>query len=255
MYLSSLLVNTGDNPDRPRPGRLWLRNRYRVHQRLCMAFPSQERKERDPLFLEPYRPRHFGVGDVHIERDIESGFLYRVDPVPAAGAVILVQSARVPDWHYAFQNADYLLAAPPEVRTLIPSWRDGDVLRFRLQANATRKVDTKSSEDRKRRHGRRVPLPREKLVDWLERKATRAGFELLSVSRVDTGYVYFEKDKPQQDGAFEKGKPQRGRLFSVVYDGVLRVTDSQSFGSALASGLGPQKAFGFGLLTVVATKE
>ncbi len=40
MYLSSLLIDVGDNPDRPRPGRLWLRNLYHVHQRLCMAFPS-----------------------------------------------------------------------------------------------------------------------------------------------------------------------------------------------------------------------
>ena len=40
MYLSCLLIDVGDNPDRPRPGRLWLRNLYHVHQRLCMAFPS-----------------------------------------------------------------------------------------------------------------------------------------------------------------------------------------------------------------------
>ena len=50
MYLSCLLIDVGDDPDRPRPGRTWLRNIYHVHQRLCMAFPSRERMEADPPF-------------------------------------------------------------------------------------------------------------------------------------------------------------------------------------------------------------
>ena len=60
MYLSCLLINVGDNPDHPRPGRLWLRNLYHVHQRLCMAFPSASRKADDPDFLRPFKPEDFG---------------------------------------------------------------------------------------------------------------------------------------------------------------------------------------------------
>ena len=51
MFLSCLLIDIGDNPDRPRPGRIWLRNLYHVHQRLCMAFPSDPRKTDDRDFL------------------------------------------------------------------------------------------------------------------------------------------------------------------------------------------------------------
>ena len=68
MYLSILLINAGSNPDRPRPGRLWLRNLYYVHQRLCMAFPSAYRKNNDEHFLKRFKPEDFGNGQVHVAR-------------------------------------------------------------------------------------------------------------------------------------------------------------------------------------------
>ena len=49
MYQSTLMINIGDNPDRPRPGRLWLRNIYHVHQRLWMAFPTSQQRADDPF--------------------------------------------------------------------------------------------------------------------------------------------------------------------------------------------------------------
>jgi hypothetical protein len=53
MYLSHLMIEVGSDPDRPRPGRLWLRNMYHVHQRLCMAFlpPVSKKNKDDPEFL------------------------------------------------------------------------------------------------------------------------------------------------------------------------------------------------------------
>ena len=91
MYLSCLLVDVGVNPDRPRPGRLWLRNLYHVHQRLCMAFPSSAQKAEDPLFLKPFDPQ--GFQHVHGPRNSEQAFLFRIDPQPGGSPVILVQSA------------------------------------------------------------------------------------------------------------------------------------------------------------------
>ena len=85
MYLSRLFIDLGSNPDHPRPGRLWLRNLYHVHQRLCMAFPSDKRKSEDAEFLDRYVPSDFAVGLVHVARGEEAGLLFRVDPNPAAG--------------------------------------------------------------------------------------------------------------------------------------------------------------------------
>ena len=245
MYLSHLLINVGTNPDRPRPGRVWLRNRYRVHQRLCMAFPSDGRKADDPHFLKPYVANDFAGTDVHVVRNADAGFLYRVDILPSGRVVILVQSPREPDWGYAFHNADYLLAAAPEVRPYRAKWAAGQTARFRLQANVTRKVRTKTGEDGKRKNGARVPVERERLVEWLQRKGQDSGFFVSEPAvHCQTGYVYFHKDSTED-----------GRLFSVVYDGVLTIADGAAFAGAITTGIGPAKAFGFGLLTAVALQE
>ena len=239
MYLSSLLIDTGENPDRPRPGRLWLRNMYRVHQRLCMAFPSKARAAADPGFLDPFAPNHFSDGHVHIPRAVDAGFLYRVDPRPPARAVLLVQSAIKPNWEYAFQNARHLLAADPGVKSWKPSFSNGQMLRFRLRANTVRRIASKTPG----KDGPRVPVPptREKLRGWLERRAQYAGFGLVELSAVVPGYHYVNKSG-------EKGAGLRMR--SVLFDGILKVSDADSFAKAITSGIGPAKAFGFGLLSI-----
>jgi len=240
MYLSCLLIDVGDNPDRPRPGRLWLRNLYHVHQRLCMAFPSATKASDDAGFLKPFKPEDFEQ-QVHVVRGSEAGFLFRVDPQPGGRVVILVQSAVRPDWGYAFRNAGYLLAAPPEMKSFDPCFAEKQRLRFRLVANPTRKIDTKSGPDGCRRNGKRVPVPADQLHAWLARRADSAGFLVDECSTtVQQGYVYV---KETRDGSGH-------RFRSVRYDGILRVTDPDRFLAALESGIGSAKGFGFGLLSV-----
>lgn len=279
MYLSYLLINVGDNPDRPRPGRLWLRNLYHVHQRLCMAFPSDPRKQRDPDFLAPYTPddfpeqRHLAdkkktevdpaiLKQVHSRRSPDSGFLFRIDPQPGGRIVILVQSAVKPDWDYAFHNAGYLLAAPPEPKSFEPRFAKGQRLRFCLVANPTRKIDTKSGLDGQRRNGKRVPVPSAKeieawrlnnpdkdvrpfinsrLYEWLACRAETAGFSLEKDSTIiQPSYIYVNKTR--------EGNGSRPR--SVRYEGILKVIDADNFRNTLIRGIGSGKAFGFGLLSV-----
>jgi CRISPR system Cascade subunit CasE len=245
MIISSLLIDVGDNPDRPRPGRKWLRNLYHVHQRLCMAFPSDGRKLCDPAFLKPFNPDDFGKGQIHVKRSGDSGFLFRIDPQPPGRAVILVQSAVKPDWDYGFHNAGYLLAAPPQVKPFDPSFTFGQQLRFRLVANPTRRLSKHSlgADGRpiEKGIGKRVPVPADRLMDWLARRAEGAGFSLEEDSAVVTpGYLYLKKSRD------EKGV----RLRSVRYDGTLSVTDPARFRETLVRGIGSGRAFGFGLLSV-----
>jgi CRISPR system Cascade subunit CasE len=266
MFLSSLLINIGANPDRPRPGRLWLRNLYHVHQRLCMAFPSDPRKRRDPDFLAPYVPSDFpeqrnladkkktevdknALAQVHSARSPEAGFLFRIDPQPSGRAVILVQSAAEPDWNYAFHNAGYLLAAPPQTKPFSPQFNKGERFRFRLVANPTRRLSKHSRERdgkpvEEKWIGKRVPVPTEYLFEWLARQADAAGFTVSKESTdIQPGYIYVNK--------IASGRGNR--LRSVRYEGVLEVTDSEKFCGALLHGIGPGKAFGFGLLSVALT--
>ena len=264
MFLSLLHVNVGNDPDRERPGRTWLRNLYHVHQRLCMAFPSDQRKTIDGHFLAPYRPDDFpeqrhqadqclqSVGrsvlnDVHAPRGPQSGFLFRID---LAGRVaIVVLSARKPDWDYAFHNAKHLLAEEPQCGQGVRlEFDSGTKLRFRLLANPVRKVSPRSLDVQgkpfdHRWVGKHVPVPPtdHDLRHWLDRRAEPSGFRVNDLTYLTPGYVYFNKTRDAKRGQ---------RLRSVRYDGVLEVLDAERFRETLIRGIGPAKAFGFGLLSV-----
>ena len=239
MFLSLLNVNVGSDPDRERPGRQWLRNVYHVHQRLWMAFPDAKRLADDPYFLGPWGGP---PNQAPTPKRSDSGFLFRVerDGEPR----ILVQSAQKPNWEYAFQNAPYLLSEKQVLEFDLAARRD-QALRFRILANPTKKIETLTKEQRHaktpKRHGKRVPVEptEESSRKWLERRAK--GFRLIRLTSIQPGYVYMNKTP-------DAGKGQQ--LRSVLFEGVLEVTEPDLFRNTLIHGIGPAKAFGFGLLSV-----
>ncbi|MGQ9576444.1 MAG: type I-E CRISPR-associated protein Cas6/Cse3/CasE [Thermoguttaceae bacterium] len=268
MYLSVLRIDIGTNPDRPRPGRQWLRNLYHVHQRLCMAFPSNPRRQEDPHFLSPYDPADFPehrwqagcraseldpelLRQVHAPRDRQSGFLFRIDPLPGQHPVIVVQSSLEPDWDYAFHNAGFLLAQPPEVQPYDPTFSQGQRLRFRLLANtvyrarqASREVSGQLVDPRWVEKRLPVPATESALRNWLERRAGPAGFRVEQIEVCRLGYVYAGR-RPDQTLC---------RFRSTLYEGTLQVLDPEVFlAQAVIGGIGPAKAFGFGLLSLART--
>ncbi len=244
MYLSSLLIDVGENPDRPRPGRLWLRNRYHVHQRLCMGFPSASQKEDDPEYLKPYDPQ--GFSHVHSARSMKEAFLFRIDPLLGNRVMVLLQSAIKPDWNYAFHNAQHLLAAPPEVKPIRLDFRVGQSFRFRLEANPTMRLrkgsrNTEGVLTGDDWVGKRVPVSAQRLEDWLIRRAERLGFRVHELTGLRPGYVYFNQKAVRGEGQ---------RLRSARYDGTLEVVVPEAFQAAVVCGIGSAKAFGFGLLSL-----
>jgi CRISPR system Cascade subunit CasE len=234
MYLSHLLIDVGDNPDRPRPGRLWLRDVYHVHQRLSMAFPTREQCVGDPHFLHPFDSAGF---EPRFER---SRFLFRIDngvEDESPRALILMQSALRPDWDYAFHNARVFLAAEPETRQYDPAFAAGHELRFRIRVN----LNKKSCQ-----HGKRLALtwdkgqrPDDVIGGWFERKTAGKGFDVRRLQLVHLGWV----------GGY-KASTERMKFRSALLEGRLTVTHPPAFAQAIASGIGSAKAFGFGLLSV-----
>jgi CRISPR-associated protein Cas6/Cse3/CasE subtype I-E len=70
------------------------------------------------------------------------------------------------------------------------------------------------------------------------------------VSRPSTKYL--------REYGLESGmKPleKSGRLSAVQFDGVLVVTDPDKLSVAVRNGIGPQKAFGFGLLSLAPLRD
>ena len=236
MYLSCLLVNIGENPDRPRPGRLWMRNIYHVHQRLSMAFPMRDLKDTDPCFLKPYDPSTFA----------RPRFLFRLEHgirEDCPQSIILMQSDTKPDLEYAFQNAPGLLSYW-QTRELNITPRCGMHYRFRLLSNPTKK---QSMEGRK--NSRRVALIGEDLQrNWLERAGEKHGFSINSVIVQKSGFKQGRKHE-YKDSQYKA--EHAIKLAAVQYDGLLTVTDTGKFSDALHNGVGPGKAFGCGLLSVI----
>ena len=111
---------------------------------------------------------------------------------------------------------------------------------FRLRANTTKRVDTKLGPDGTRRHGRRVPLHDDAArISWLARHAERSGFRFAADSLRLTAVAPI-------GGRGGKSVTVAGTLF----DGSLQVVDADRFRVAIQDGIGPAKAYGFGLLSI-----
>lgn len=259
MYLSCLKIDAGESGGVQTVGAKWLTNRYRVHQRLCMAFPKKARLEEDPDFLKPFAPSDFPLlraeadrpkhevgaqqlAQVHAPRGAEAGFLFRID-AGRAGTQIIVQSASVPNWDYAFGNFRGVLAAAPQVRPFALTVAKGQRLQFRLEANPTRRIDTKSAPDGTRRHGRRVPVAASNCIDWLRRFEHEGGFTLDPQEvMLDCGAARARKSADAEDGVV---------YFAARFEGLLTVDNPEAFARKLSAGFGAAKAYGFGLMSVV----
>ncbi|MDA8345349.1 MAG: type I-E CRISPR-associated protein Cas6/Cse3/CasE [Thermaerobacter sp.] len=224
MYLSRLTLNA-----RSAMVRKDLTDCRRMHRTIMSAFPVCE-------------------GDARAAYRI----LHRIETLPRSNTLtMLVQSEMEPRWADLPKN--YLaMGHEPEVKGIDQSLagiRRGMVLNFRLRANPTKKVDTKSGPDAKRRNGRRKKLQGEQeQVGWLLRKASSGGFAVLDVRRTEeAGEVGSTSRIADSTEPYEQVQMFFG---SVLFDGTLQVTDAERFRKTLADGLGSGKAFGFGLLSV-----
>ena len=227
MLLSRLAINP-----RSREAQQDLADVYQMHRTVMSAFPQVS-----------------GVGDPRAELAV----LHRLETGERSREVVLLVQSRVsPDWthlphgYLADSGGEGENPATKDVSKALQALRDGQMLRFRLRANPTRKIETKSTPDGQRRNGRRVDLRTEQLqLEWLARRAEQGGFALVSTLP--------GSDVPAvRVGASEKvGGRRRGiSLATVLFDGLLEVKDSGLFRQAIAAGIGPGKAFGCGLMSI-----
>ena len=213
---------------RCREARRDLSDPYQLHSTLCRAFCEPDRK------------------------CPEGEFLWRLEPEtdPTGCPRILVQSRTIPDWTRIGVQG-WLAKTDPAVdlkdRLKLDSLTVGQRFRFRLRANPCVKRD-----------GKRLGLLRLKEQEaWIERKAQSHGFSLPKLASFDLsespqGRVDVRVSQEQMIG----GKQHAGngiRVFSVLYDGVLTVTEPEKFRGALQTGIGHGKVMGLGLLSVVPT--
>ncbi|MCG8555496.1 MAG: type I-E CRISPR-associated protein Cas6/Cse3/CasE [Proteobacteria bacterium] len=168
-----------------------------------------------------------------------------------ARCALLVQSPEPPDWTRL--PAGFLLQLEgvenPETRELTKLWsalKEGQHLLFRLRANVTRKIETKTLPGEARRHGRRVPLRGDEArLQWLTRKGDQHGFQIPAMRNDVPAAVVKEVAT-----IYGSRKRRRVTLEGTTFEGMLRVADVRKLRVALERGIGPAKAYGFGMLSV-----
>lgn len=150
---------------------------------------------------------------------------------PRSPTELLVQTTNEPDFQVFLQEMPaYLLAHDTLPNRLLNGLESGDILNFRVRANPTVK-----------RNGKRHGLQQhDDQLQWLGRTLTANGAKLMEAQVSETRRLVC-------------GRKREGRpivLQSVVFDGIVQVTNPDIFKICITGGIGHGRALGFGLITL-----
>lgn len=147
-----------------------------------------------------------------------------------AGSKALVLSNQPGDWD-KLRGCGYILAREKNVDELLKSFAQGRILGFDIFCVPSKKVkcDGKNSK-------RRALTLSEERLSWLMRKGKDMGFSVLSCA---------------ENGSFRAAGTRAGG--QIVFDyvrmvGNLCITDADVFRRTYCTGIGPEKAYGMGML-------
>lgn len=165
--------------------------------------------------------------------------LFRVEP----NSVILAQSTIKPDWSKlsgAYETFEKVI----DLKTL--PLEQGLILNFRLTANPVWKrpglknpIPLREEYPQEYILKYKLDKPPPTVIDWISRKRSNdLGFEIISCS---TSFPTFSN--------------QKVKISYCTYNGQLRLTDRSSFVKTLKEGIGKEKAYGCGLLSVAPVRE
>lgn len=168
----------------------------------------------------------------------DARFLFRVDALDG-GPAVLIQSAVPPDWGRS-KLAVGALRHEPETKPFDVPVEDGAALAFRLLTRPAKRAFTGAGHKDGPRRDLRTD---EERLAWIRRKGESCGFRVVSCGLTLTDFPAVH--------AVARGFREAGGAFTAVrFDGELGVTDAALLRDAVANGIGTQKAFGFGLLSL-----
>lgn len=217
--------------------------------------PRNKDARRD--LADPYQ-MHATLSRAFFPQDIPcppGALLWRLEPEADEQGYprVLIQSQTVPGWAKLIESG-WLALAEPGIdlvqKLALDSLAAGQTFRFRLRANPCKTTQGKRSG--------LVHLDAQR--DWLARKSGQHGFTLPAPDTTDYfDFVESPKGQPYPDVQVSQDQMLVGRrhdgstirVFSVLYEGRLTVSDSEKFRDALQAGIGHGKVMGLGLLSVV----
>jgi len=236
--------------------------------------------------LHPYemhRTLMHAFKKVQIEPETEArsrlGMLFRAEQDNNHNEVkVYVQSLFEPDWDYLYDIENYLYKSTylsecdcKDVWPVYQRIRCGQKFMFRLRANPTKRIGNSEGNVK----GKRVELSSEEdQINWLIRKGKAINGAL------DEGFLIPQTEIEDENGMISsipcvKVRPEGKTVnkkysrvtksdldvgketishkmthYAAVFDGVMEVTNPDEFIRIIVSGIGPAKAFGFGLLSI-----
>jgi CRISPR system Cascade subunit CasE len=158
-----------------------------------------------------------------------AGVLFRFD---AERSNLYVLSKETPDIGEHCPKG-FSLVGSTDLFELTGSFVAGQMYGFNLLAMPCKKV-ARDGKQSQRRHLKTS----EERVQWLEGKAIQNGFSLVSI----------QEDRTL---SFSSAKANGGNLLNIngtEFSGILQIVDPDLFRKAFEGGIGPEKAYGLGLL-------
>jgi len=211
MYLTKLTLNLKNKQVRSE-----INSPYELHRTILKAFSHDPNFNQNKILFRIEKPKYNSI---------------------QSGIEILVQSKNImPIWSNLTVKQNYFLTEPKTKQIQLKQLPITTYL-FKLTANPTIK-----------RNGKRYALYKENdQIQWLIKKGIQHGFKpiYLNCSNFTIGNKSKTKNLTQQQ--LRKSDIYH---FGVNYTGAIQITDPEKALNALLNGIGPAKAFGFGLLTI-----
>lgn len=170
------------------------------------------------------------------KKDQRKRHLWRIDTLKQK-EYLLVVSEDKPDLDklekYGVKNS----AQTKDYGHFLAGISTNQIMRFRLTANPSYKKD-----------GKRYPhITVKQQEKWLLDRTKKNGFAILQDSQGNYQFDITSRDWQ----ILRHHNSQKVRMSRVSFEGVLQVTDSNKFKTTLLKGIGKEKAYGMGLITVI----
>ncbi|MDO5729167.1 MAG: type I-E CRISPR-associated protein Cas6/Cse3/CasE [Actinomycetaceae bacterium] len=178
--------------------------------------------------------------------------LWRIDENNGAQFLLIVSSVK-PDLSVIEEQAGWVTSSTAECKQYGPFLErieNGQFYHFRLTANPVHNV--RREDGRSQRFGHVSVKYQEQ---WLLDRAERCGFAIPQVERGedtdDSTYSFSVNERGKRSFSRRAERGRRVTLTTASFEGILQVTDADALRKALVEGIGPAKAYGCGLLTLV----
>lgn len=180
-------------------------------------------------WVEKSFPEEFAAGE-------RSRKLWRIDQLKGRSYLLIISQSE-PDMT---QLEAYGVSGSGQCKTydaFLQSLIYGQKMSFRLTANPVRAVKQEAQRGKVYPH-----ITAGQQLEYLEKRAERLGFSL-----VDHGYQIVQRDFP----ILRKKGGKSIKLARAIYEGSLIIENAEIFRKTLTEGVGKEKAYGFGMMTVV----